>query len=89
MGQRLLRISIQSTENATAITLEGRVAGLWAAELERVWKEKAPLLASTAKLSIDLSNVIYADADGKRVLSRIHARTGAELVTGNPWTQYL
>jgi anti-anti-sigma regulatory factor len=83
-----LRISIQETEVATLLTLEGRVAGPWAAELSRVWVEKAPLLA-LANLSLDLTNVIYADDDGIRVLREIYTQAQPKVVATTPWTQYL
>ncbi|MGA2651299.1 MAG: hypothetical protein ABSF28_12280 [Terracidiphilus sp.] len=83
-----LRITIEEDENAMELKLEGRVAGPWAAELNRVWVEEAPRLASK-KLSVDLRNVTYADADGTRTLREIYSRTHAELVTGTPWTQFL
>ena len=68
--------------------LEGRVAGPWASELDRVWEETAPRLASR-QLVIDLHNVTYADANGKQVLRTIYAQTGAQLVTNTPWAQFL
>jgi anti-anti-sigma regulatory factor len=68
--------------------LEGRVAGPWASELDRVWTEAAPRLQSK-KLVIDLHNVTYADASGKQVLRGIYAQTQAELVAGTPWTKFL
>lgn len=68
--------------------LEGRVAGPWASELDRVWAETAPRLQSK-RLVIDLHNVTYADADGKQVLRGIYSQTHAELVANTPWTQFL
>ena len=68
--------------------LEGRVAGPWASELDRVWVETAPRLQSK-KLVIDLHNVTYADASGKQVLRDIYAQTQAELIATTPWTQFL
>ena len=68
--------------------LEGRVAGPWASELDRVWVETAPRAASK-KLVIDLHNVTYADANGKQVLRDIYSQTHAELVATTPWTQFL
>lgn len=68
--------------------LEGRVAGPWASELDRVWVETAPRLASR-KLIIDLHNVTYADAMGKQVLRSIYDQTHAEFVANTPWTQFL
>jgi len=88
MGQLTLRITLEQQERAAKVTLEGRVAGPWAAELDRFWSATAPLLA-TKELSIDLCNVTYADAGGKKVLCAIHAQTGARLVASTPLTQHL
>ena len=84
----MLKITIHETPDAVVIQPEGRIAGLWAAELSKTWLETAPRLAAR-KLSFDLRNVTYADVDGKKVLQDIYSLTGAELVTGTPWTQYL
>ena len=84
----MLRITFQDTDEAVEMRLEGRVAGPWASELDRVWVETAPRLAAK-KLIIDLHNVTYADAAGKQVLRTIYAQTHAELVTNTPWTQFL
>ena len=105
--------------------LEGRVAGPWASELDRVRPEPpgvravgeldarrrgervgdcrqhvhverllererpAALRQQSKKLVIDLHNVTYADASGKKVLRDIYAQTRAELVATTPWTQFL
>jgi ABC-type transporter Mla MlaB component len=87
-SQDTLRITFEETEHAMELRLEGRVAGPWAEELNRVWVEKAPQLVSK-KLSIDLHNVTYADASGKQVLKAIYAQTNAQLVASTPWTQFL
>ena len=83
-----MRITIQDTAETVEIKLEGRVAGPWASELDRVWVETAPRAASK-KLVIDLHNVTYADANGKQVLRDIYSQTHAELVATTPWTQFL
>ena len=70
------------------MTLEGRVAGPWVAELSRIWVETAPQLGAKI-LSIDLQNVTYADTRGKQVLREIHAQTHAKLNASSPWAQYL
>ena len=87
-GLNTLRITSQDTAEALEMRLEGRVAGPWASELDRVWLEAAPRLQSR-KLVIDLHNVTYADASGKQVLRGIYAQTHAELVATTPWTQFL
>lgn len=68
--------------------LEGRVAGPWANELQRVWGETAPQLLSK-RLIIDLQNVTYADAAGKQVLREIYSRTNAEFIAATPSSQFL
>jgi len=84
----MLRITINESGNAMQMKLAGRIAGPWAEELDRVWVETAPNLGSK-KLSIDLSDVTFADEAGKKILGRIIAQTNAELITGTVWTQYL
>ncbi len=86
--QGMLRITIHETEDRMGVTLEGRIAGPWVQELERVWVETAPRLGSR-KLSIDLRNVTYADAGGKRVLRSIFSQSGAELVANSLGVQDL
>ena len=50
--------------------------------------ETAPQLGQRV-LSIDLRNVIFADAGGKQVLREIYAQTHARLIANSPWAQYL
>jgi len=87
-GLNTLRITFQDADEAVEMRLEGRVAGPWAGELDRVWLETAPRLASK-KLIIDLHNVTYADANGKQVLKTIYAQTHAAFITNTPWAQFL
>jgi hypothetical protein len=70
------------------LKLEGRIAGPWAAELDRFWEQTAPR-SKQRKLSIDLRGTTYADADGIRVLKAIYSQTGATILAGTPWTRYL
>jgi ABC-type transporter Mla MlaB component len=78
----VLRITIHEKESGMGLVLEGRIAGPWVEELERVWVETAPRLGSR-KLSIDLRNVTYADSGGKRILRDIFSQSGAELVANS------
>ncbi len=87
-GQLTLRITVQQNAEAIVMKLEGRIAGPWAAELGRLWKQTAPVLAER-KLSLDLRETTYADAAGIRNLKAIYAQTEADILTGTPWTQYL
>ena len=64
------------------LVLEGRVAGPWVSELERAWVEAVPQIGSR-RVEIDMRNVIYADAAGKRVLRSIFSQSGAKLVASS------
>jgi hypothetical protein len=88
VGHHTLRIDIKETADVMELRLEGRLAGPWAEELDRVWVETAPQLASR-KLTIDLHNVTYADAKGKSILKAIYAQTNALFIASTPWTQFL
>lgn len=87
-GLDTLRITFQDTDEAIEMRLEGRVAGPWATELDRIWVETASR-AAQKRLIIDLHNVTYADAAGKQVLKAIYAQTRAEFVTNTPWSKFL
>jgi len=84
----MLRITVEENAKTIVMKLEGRVTGLWAVELGRLWKQTAPALADR-KLSLDLRGTTYADTCGIRELKDIYSQTGATILTGTPWTQYL
>jgi len=88
MGQHTLKITIIEGEQGAVIKLEGRIAGPYAAELGRTWKEKGTALA-THKLSLDLRGVTYSDASGTQALREIYQQTGASFIAGDPWTHFL
>ena len=84
----MLRITVEENPKAMVIKLEGRIAGPWAAELDRLWSQTAPAVAGR-ELSLDLRDTTFADADGIRALKDIYFQTGARILTGTPWTEYL
>jgi hypothetical protein len=87
-SQLTLKISMQERSQDTQIKLEGRLAGPWTAELNRVWVESAPRIAGK-KLVIDLRDLTYADAHATNLLREIYEKTEAELVVGTVWSQSL
>ena len=84
----MLRITIHETSEALTISLDGRVTGPFAAELEQAWEMAAKGLNARA-VRMDLRNVIYVDEDGKRILREIERQTGAELIAATPWARQL
>ncbi len=83
-----LRITIDESAETMVLKLEGRLAGPWVVELDRLW-EQASSQRGGRKLALDLRETTYADAKGIRTLRAIYQETGADLLTGSPWTQYL
>ena len=84
----MLRISVEEKSDAVVLKLEGRLTGPEAVELGRLWEEQAPGFARK-KISLDLRETTYADTDGIRILKSIYSQTGAAILSGTPWTQYL
>jgi len=87
-SQHTLRITVEENSLAVTLKLEGRLAGPWTTELERLWQETASLINSR-QLFLDLRETTYADATGIRALRSIYSQTEAAILAGSPWTQYL
>ena len=66
----MLRVTEQNEPDAWRLTLEGTVAGQWAAEAERVWSG-AP--AGTPR-EVDVRGVTSVDRAGRHLLHRMHQR---------------
>jgi hypothetical protein len=88
MGQLTLRISIQENDNTIGFTLVGRLAGPWVEELDRAWRDVMSRLEGK-RLSLDVRDLTYSDADGKRVLRDMFSRNRAEFITHSDWSQNL
>lgn len=88
MSQAVLRITVEQNSEAIVLKIEGRLTGPWVDELDRVWEETAPAL-NKRNLSLDLRETTFADAGGIQVLKAIYSQTGASILAGTPWTQYL
>ncbi len=87
-NQHTLRVTLEENDGAITLKLEGRVVGPWAAELGRFWEEASPAMKAK-QLSLDLRDTTFADARGIRILRTIYSQTGAQILVGTPWTQYL
>jgi len=83
-----LRITVHEQESLIKLTLEGRLAGPWVAELCKAWRETAPRLGSK-RLFLDLRDLTFSDEEGKRVLQEIVTQTSAEISSSTPLTKHL
>lgn len=73
----MLKISVHEDSKGLNLTLEGRLAGPWIGEAERVWLALGGRAAGQPVV-IDLSGVTFVEAEGERLLARMFEQ-GAEL----------
>lgn len=84
------RNTFNQNSNEIMIKLKGRIAGPWAADFGRLWEEKAPATAQKQlSLSLDLRETTFVDSGEIKALRAIYSQTGANFLTGTPWTNYL
>lgn len=72
----MLRITAERDPDGIHFKLDGKVAGPWVDELERSWYA-ATEAAEGGRVLVDLSEVTFVDAEGKKLLSWMFRR-GAE-----------
>ena len=80
----MLRITVLDNQEALTFRVEGKLVGQWAGELEQAWKEAAAIRGHRA-LIVDLSETLYIDEEGRRVLTKLF-REGAFFRTAGPMT---
>jgi hypothetical protein len=83
----MLRIAITDLPGEQKWSLQGQLAGQWAAELKSTWRE-ARHLGDTRRCIIDLIEVTSIDRDGEAVLAEIMSE-GAAFVSGDVYTKHL
>jgi hypothetical protein len=75
----MLRITIQPTSHGTTLLVEGHLGSPWVQQLERLW-ERVRDHALHHAVRIDLTSVLFVDAEGTRILKQMH-NDGAELTS--------
>jgi anti-anti-sigma regulatory factor len=83
----MLKISVTHNANLVTLRLEGKLAGLWVPELERVWSSLLAALDS-AEVSLDLRELNFIDKEGRTLLRQIRAQSGATFIADTPLTRY-
>ncbi|MGD0299158.1 MAG: TolC family protein [Bryobacteraceae bacterium] len=66
----MLKITIHESSDALTFQVEGKLVGDWAKELEQAWKTNYRV-TSGKKLIVDLTETLYIDGEGKRVLASL------------------
>ena len=77
----MLKITTERTTETIRVKLEGKIAGPWVDELQRVWQASASACEPT-RITVDLSGVTFVDAEGKKLLGQIHQQEGRLVATG-------
>jgi anti-anti-sigma regulatory factor len=74
----MLRIGVHDDNKSTRFTIEGKLTGHGAAELERCWRTVMAAEPSKA-IVVDLASVTFVDSECRQLLVRMR-RQGVELV---------
>ena len=80
----MLKITIHDGPEALTFQVEGKLIGAWAKELEQSWKTASSIRDRKA-LIVDLTETLYIDEEGKRVLKKLF-RDGALFRTAGAMT---
>jgi hypothetical protein len=83
----MLKITVQESEGAETIKLDGKIAGPWVEELSRTWHALAPSLGRK-RLELDMRGVGYVDDKGRKLLREIYQRTNAYFLADSPLIRY-
>jgi anti-anti-sigma regulatory factor len=78
----MLRITTVEAGHTARLTLEGKLAHEWVAEVQKAWAALVDM-AGKRRVIVDLADVSFVDDSGKELLSLIH-RSGSELVGSGP-----
>ena len=72
----MLRVTIKKENTSETWELEGKLAGEWVPELDRLWRQRPAQSGST--IEIHLKAVSYIDPAGKQLLAEMRQQ-GAEI----------
>ena len=81
----MLKITIHDSPEALTFQVEGKLVGAWAQELEQSWRTAASIRGRKA-LIVDLTETLYIDSEGKRILAQLF-REGAFFRTAGTMTR--
>jgi hypothetical protein len=84
---KMLKITVEESECAETIKLEGKIVGPWVEELSRIWHSMVPALGRK-QLQLDIRCVAFIDSKGRQLLREIYQQTHASFLTDSPLTRY-
>jgi outer membrane protein len=80
----MLKITLQDGPTELTFVVEGKLVGAWARELEQSW-QTASSIRGGKSLFVDLSEVLFIDEEGKRILAKLF-KEGASFRSAGPMT---
>ena len=80
----MLKITMHDDPAALTLQVEGKLVGAWAKELEGAWNT-ASSMRNRKALVVDLTQTLFIDEEGKRVLTKLF-REGAFFRSAGPLT---
>jgi hypothetical protein len=83
----VLKITITDSSDEQRWSLQGQLAGQWAAELKSTWRE-ARRVGDTRRCIVELIEVTSIDRNGEAVLAEIMSE-GAEFIASDVYTKHL
>lgn len=83
----MLKITITDLADEQRWSLQGQLAGQWAAELQSTWRE-ARHAGDPRRCIVELIEVTSIDRNGEAVLSEIMSQ-GAEFIASDVYTKHL
>ena len=83
----MLRITLADLSEEQRWSLQGQLAGQWAAELKPIWRE-AHHAGNKRRRTVDLIEVTSIDRNGEAVLADIMSH-GAEFICGDVYMKNL
>lgn len=86
-GGVVLKITITDLSDEQRWSLQGRLVGQWAAELESTWR-KARHVGDTRRCIVELIEVTSIDLEGEAVLAEIMGQ-GVEFIASDVYTKHL
>ncbi|HWF47028.1 MAG TPA: hypothetical protein VG168_08485 [Bryobacteraceae bacterium] len=83
----MLKITVTDLSGEQRWSLQGRLVGQWAVELQSAWRE-AHHADDTRRCIVELIEVISIDRNGEAVLAEIMSQ-GAEFIASDVYTKHL
>jgi anti-anti-sigma regulatory factor len=74
---KMMRVNIKANANCLTLRIEGELTKAWVEEVRLCWVAATAL--KLRRIRVDLTDVSYIDAEGRRLLASMHGQ-GVEII---------